>query len=202
MNSVVPTIIMRAIGVSHTACKDEFRRNLRSHSWMESIFIFYNNLCALLIHLLVVQVSGTYLIARNRNPGWGCDFWYWGEGVICTNFSSRIHCLPRSISLPFLRPVLTVRVMCRRPSDEKPRFCFSSGWNSYFSEDDVPETNFSIKFTKFLFLRKSVVWAPFLWEGGMYVRFFLICITMFQNASNLFSRFALLFISLRKCPYV
>ena len=25
--------VMRAIGVSHTACKDEFRRNLRSHSW-------------------------------------------------------------------------------------------------------------------------------------------------------------------------
>ena len=31
---------MRAIGVSHTACKDEFRRNLRSHSWsVFSIFI-------------------------------------------------------------------------------------------------------------------------------------------------------------------
>ena len=27
-----------AIGVSHTACKDEFRRNLRSHSW--SVFLF------------------------------------------------------------------------------------------------------------------------------------------------------------------
>ena len=31
--------IMRAIGVSHTACKHEFRRNLRSHSW--SVFPFY-----------------------------------------------------------------------------------------------------------------------------------------------------------------
>ena len=30
---------MRAIGVSHTACKDEFRRNLRSHSW--SVFSFF-----------------------------------------------------------------------------------------------------------------------------------------------------------------
>ena len=30
---------MRAIGVSHTACKDEFRRNLRSHSW--SVFAFF-----------------------------------------------------------------------------------------------------------------------------------------------------------------
>ena len=30
---------MRAIGVSHTACKDEFRRNLRSHNW--SVFSFF-----------------------------------------------------------------------------------------------------------------------------------------------------------------
>ena len=30
---------MRAIEVSHTACKDEFRRNLRSHSW--SVFSFF-----------------------------------------------------------------------------------------------------------------------------------------------------------------
>ena len=32
---------IRAIGVSHTACKDEFRRNLRSHSWCIFIFIIY-----------------------------------------------------------------------------------------------------------------------------------------------------------------
>ena len=33
-------LVMRAIGVvSHTACKDEFRRNLRSHSW--SVFSSY-----------------------------------------------------------------------------------------------------------------------------------------------------------------
>ena len=25
--------VIRAIGVSHTACKDEFRPNIRSHSW-------------------------------------------------------------------------------------------------------------------------------------------------------------------------
>ena len=31
-------LVMRAIGVSHTACKDEFRRNLRSHSL--SVFSF------------------------------------------------------------------------------------------------------------------------------------------------------------------
>ena len=32
-------LVIRAIGVSHTACKDEFRRNLRSHSW--SVFSFF-----------------------------------------------------------------------------------------------------------------------------------------------------------------
>ena len=30
---------IKLIGVSHTACKDEFRRNLRSHSW--SVFSFF-----------------------------------------------------------------------------------------------------------------------------------------------------------------
>ena len=29
---------MRAIGVSHTACKYEFRRNRRSHSWSVGYF--------------------------------------------------------------------------------------------------------------------------------------------------------------------
>ena len=33
---------IRAIGASHTACKYEFRQNLRSHSWMECIFMFCN----------------------------------------------------------------------------------------------------------------------------------------------------------------
>ena len=31
-------LVIRAIGVSRTACKDEFRRNLRSHSWSEFSF--------------------------------------------------------------------------------------------------------------------------------------------------------------------
>ena len=30
--------VIRAIGVSHTACKDEVRQYLRSHSW--SVFLF------------------------------------------------------------------------------------------------------------------------------------------------------------------
>ena len=38
-------LVMRAIGVSHTACKDEFRRNLRSHSWSVFYFNFYNIVC-------------------------------------------------------------------------------------------------------------------------------------------------------------
>ena len=34
--------VIRAFGVSHTACKDEFRRNLRSHSWsVTSFFLIY-----------------------------------------------------------------------------------------------------------------------------------------------------------------
>ena len=37
-------LVIRAIGVSHTACKDEFRRNLRSHSWsVFSFFIIYSH---------------------------------------------------------------------------------------------------------------------------------------------------------------
>ena len=35
--------VIRAIGVSHTACKDEFRQNLRSHSW--SVFSFSLYIC-------------------------------------------------------------------------------------------------------------------------------------------------------------
>ena len=31
--------VTRAIGVSHTACKDEFRQNIRSHKW--SVFSFF-----------------------------------------------------------------------------------------------------------------------------------------------------------------
>ena len=31
--------VIRAIGVSHTACKDEFRQNLRSHSWRVFLFL-------------------------------------------------------------------------------------------------------------------------------------------------------------------
>ena len=33
---------IRAIGVSHTACKDEFRLNIRSHSWSAIFFLQCN----------------------------------------------------------------------------------------------------------------------------------------------------------------
>ena len=32
-------LVIRAIGVSHTACKDEFRQNIRSHSWSAFLFL-------------------------------------------------------------------------------------------------------------------------------------------------------------------
>ena len=45
---------MRAIGVSHTARTDEFRRNLRSHSW--SVFSFLIISLALLDTVLTVKI--------------------------------------------------------------------------------------------------------------------------------------------------
>ena len=33
--------VIRAIGVSHTACKCEFRQNLRSHSWSVILFLLF-----------------------------------------------------------------------------------------------------------------------------------------------------------------
>ena len=33
-------LVIRAIGVSNTACRDEFRRNLRSHSWRSVFSLF------------------------------------------------------------------------------------------------------------------------------------------------------------------
>ena len=35
--------VMRAIGVSHAACKDVFRQNLRSHSWSVVSFLLHIN---------------------------------------------------------------------------------------------------------------------------------------------------------------
>ena len=33
LNNEDTQAVIRAIGISHTACKDEFRQNIRSHSW-------------------------------------------------------------------------------------------------------------------------------------------------------------------------
>ena len=69
---------MRAIGVSHTACKDEFRRNLRSHSW--SAFSFF---------IIMVQVVGAGIFTLGGEFGaryWlgirrGLDFFFLGGGI-------------------------------------------------------------------------------------------------------------------------
>ena len=47
--------VIRAIGVSHTACKDVFRRNLRSHSWSALYF------CS-------IYVSGAYYCRSLSSP--------------------------------------------------------------------------------------------------------------------------------------
>ena len=54
--------IMRAIGVSHTACKDEFRQNLRSNSWSKVgvYFYFYSN----------SAITGTTPHATNKRYYW------------------------------------------------------------------------------------------------------------------------------------
>ena len=49
--------VIRAIGVSHTACKDEFRQNLRSHSW--SVF--------LLLKYIFWQKCGSDVRTRSSN---------------------------------------------------------------------------------------------------------------------------------------
>ena len=53
--------VIRAIGVSHTACKDEFRQNPRSHSWsVFPIFIIEYTWC------LVSGIHGGIIININR----------------------------------------------------------------------------------------------------------------------------------------
>ena len=50
-------LVIRAIGVSHTACKDEFRRNLRFHSW--SVFSFF---------IIIPGLSRSYLNTLTIGP--------------------------------------------------------------------------------------------------------------------------------------
>ena len=52
--------VIRAIGVSHTTCKDEVRQNIRSHSWMECISFFLINtwyLVLLIVPMELVRVN-------------------------------------------------------------------------------------------------------------------------------------------------
>ena len=39
--------VIRAIGVSHTACEDEFRHNIRSHGWSVFYFFIFSKLCVI-----------------------------------------------------------------------------------------------------------------------------------------------------------
>ena len=67
---------MRAIGVSHTACKDEFRRNLRSHSW--SAFSFF------IIKYLISQLECVfyfYNFITNNNDFWSSHSIYGNTGL-------------------------------------------------------------------------------------------------------------------------
>ena len=61
-------IVTCAIGVSHIACKDEFRRNLRSHSWsVFSFFIIYQILTPPIGRRGIgVSEGNTYRIAAVR----------------------------------------------------------------------------------------------------------------------------------------
>ena len=43
--------VPRATGVSHTACKDEFRQNLRSHSWSVFFFLEKTEMPHVVMHL-------------------------------------------------------------------------------------------------------------------------------------------------------
>ena len=58
-------LVIRAIGVSHTACKDEFRRNLRSHSW--SVFSFF--IISYVVHEMRKKKRRTILFHRFSVPG-------------------------------------------------------------------------------------------------------------------------------------
>ena len=73
-------LVMRAIEVSHTACKDEFRRNLRSHCW--SVFSFFiikieiHSTCEILapekIDYIFVETFASCVLYSNRAYNWVC----------------------------------------------------------------------------------------------------------------------------------
>ena len=66
--------VVRAIGVSHTACRDEFRQNLRSHSWSVFLFLCYSvsyhpvhYCCTCIIRILSAADAG--LVKKHMTPG-------------------------------------------------------------------------------------------------------------------------------------
>ena len=57
--------VVRAIGVSHTACKYEFRRNLRYHSWSVFLFLFFIFLLYTSFvpnFLVLIEISDHYML--------------------------------------------------------------------------------------------------------------------------------------------
>ena len=67
--------VIRAIGVSHTACKDEFRQNIRSHSWsVFSLIYFIHNvpLRGLPRRVAQGQILVYIFITSGRNGHWVC----------------------------------------------------------------------------------------------------------------------------------
>ena len=59
--------VVRAIGVSHTACKDEFRQNLRSHSWsVFSFFTTYSDILCSCDVLCVMREPGNKVFTKKR----------------------------------------------------------------------------------------------------------------------------------------
>ena len=66
-NCCARTIYIRAIGVSHTACKDEFRQNLWSHSWSVFLFLYEGKLgfrCKIYPNTFIYL---TYIYTRDRS---------------------------------------------------------------------------------------------------------------------------------------
>ena len=61
--------IKRAIGVSHTACKHDFRQNIRSHRWSVFSFLLYISVAPVILWL-PSNYSGVG--SRVPFPPWGC----------------------------------------------------------------------------------------------------------------------------------
>ena len=53
--------VTRAIGVSHTACKDEFRRNVPSYRW--SFFFFFFSCIFIVVAVVVVVLVVAIAVA-------------------------------------------------------------------------------------------------------------------------------------------